>query len=134
MSQNPRNLVVVGTPFFRLCSLEKRISKVMNTLFPEHFAIQVFFFTKLYWRYGTSHILSVFLWAFLFGQMVSSQKKAQYDMSKTTFGTQGQNTPQKRKEFLETIHYFDVSHKTFLPNFFYSSTSIALKVNKGHPK
>ena len=58
---------------------------------------------------------------FSLGQMVSSQKKAQYDMSKTTFGTQGQNA-KKEKELLETIHYFDVSHITVLPNFFQSST------------
>ena len=61
---------------------------------------------------------------FSLGQMVSSQKKAQYDMSKTTFGTQGQNAKKKEKELLETIHYFDVSHTTFLPNFFQSSTSM----------
>ena len=30
--------------------------------------------------------------------------------------------PKKEKELLETIHYFDVSHTTFLPNFFQSST------------
>ena len=34
---------------------------------------------------------------FSLGQMVSSQKKAQYDMSKTTFGTQGQNAKKRER-------------------------------------
>jgi hypothetical protein len=41
------------------------------------------------------YTLSVFCGLFSLGQMVSSQKKAQYDMSKTTFGTQGQNAKKR---------------------------------------
>ena len=56
---------------------------------------------------------------FSLGQMVSSQKKAQYDMSKTTFGTQGQNAKKRERVARENSLFWCKSY-----NFFQGSTSL----------
>ena len=72
---------------------------------------------KLYWRYGTSHILSVFLWAFLSWTNGQQSKKGPIWHVKNYLWHTRPKCQKKRKKLLETIYYFDESHTTFYPTF-----------------
>ena len=62
--------------------------------------------------------------------MVSSQKKAQYDMSKTTFGTQGQNAKTVERVTGDNSSFWWKSYNIFtqiFPEFnFYVRNSLVL--------
>ena len=63
-----------------------------------------------------------FLWAFLSWTNGQQSKKGPIWHVKNYLWHTRPKCQKKEKWLMETIHYFDVSHTTFLPNFFQSST------------